>query len=228
MNHALDIEKPHLWKNQFKYHVRLYLVLTADGGLFLFPRALLHVANKPYNIDSSQLEDQQVHLTNVSKNFKNKQLFQGCPVIEVVEFFKDAFLNLKALFVDLMRRFSPFMLHQDNAYAFSQIGVDVMMDSDNFPYLLECNVPPCIGNYGSDMPADHNKLLSDMFLSMIDTFVVPGLAKEPVSRHSNAETSTWLEIVSRQSNFKQSSSTGFNNLAWRIFEKRALKKQENY
>ncbi|GBG30339.1 Tubulin polyglutamylase TTLL5 [Hondaea fermentalgiana] len=225
------IEEPELWNGKFKYHCRLFLVLRADGAAFLHSHALAHVANKPYTLEPDHVADPQVHLSNVSKNHSDADLFHGCPIIALEEFFGSNRLEaVCTLFANVFMAARPFMEHQQAASDFCLIGADLMFETSGAPRLLECNVPPGIGNYDSHVPADQYAFTNALFSTLLDTFVLPALSgqTQSPSAPSGTETSkgqSWLQVCEPRSAFlpQDAERRGFNALSWKVYQRRALK-----
>mmetsp|Transcript_921 Transcript_921/g.2150 ORF Transcript_921/g.2150 Transcript_921/m.2150 type:complete len:426 (+) Transcript_921:124-1401(+) len=224
------IEDPELWEGSFKYHCRLYLILRADGALFIHSHALAHIANKPYTLDSSQLSDSQVHLSNVSKNHSESDLFHGCPVICLEEFFGQGRLDaVKAMFKNVFEAAHPFIEHQQSDTDFCFIGADVMFESDGTPRLLECNIPPGMGNYSTAIPPPQLQFNNNMFNSLVEQFVIRPLRGYSSSEPVNLSGQFWMKICDARPDFKTGSADqrGFNLLSWKVFQRRALKATSN-
>jgi hypothetical protein len=216
------VERPALWEGRFKYHIRMYVVLRADMGAFLHTRALAHVANKPYSASPEGFDDVQVHLTNVSKNHTNKELFHGCPILELESFLgARCWARLLALFAALFGAARPFMRHQVAAWDFAHIGVDIMLDAEGHPHLLECNVPPCIGNYNSEMVPEQHAFFNWLFTSMVDCFVVEPLTTRPAAP---AAARSWCKVAEPRDDFAPAppAQRGLNALAWKVYEAKTL------
>lgn len=144
------VSSPALWDTNFKYHVRMYLVLKGNGEAFLYHKCLAHIANKPFckhaqpleadvgekkdeeeawTADASPEYDREIHITNVAVNVLNPGLFHGCPVIDLRDQKKiSATLleRLKTLLADYISAGYYFLRRQASKDHFSHIGVDIM------------------------------------------------------------------------------------------------------
>ena len=70
------VQQPALWDGGFKYHLRVYTVLTAVGEVFVYRKAFAHIANKPYTPafqPSCGGFESEIHITNVASNARNGQ-----------------------------------------------------------------------------------------------------------------------------------------------------------
>ena len=123
------VERPLLWENQFKFHFRVYCVLTADMRFYSYRHAFAHVANKPFQLQS--LNDNEVHLTNVAANIHNPELFHPYPVVDLPEEYPEVWSRLQVLFSGVIKSASRFMTYQRSRDHFMLIGADVLPDTDN-------------------------------------------------------------------------------------------------
>jgi hypothetical protein len=65
-----------------KFHVRVYVILTCHGQVFIHKRAFLHVANQCFQVDQGIVDELQsfepsMHITNCCANSHDEQLFMG-------------------------------------------------------------------------------------------------------------------------------------------------------
>jgi hypothetical protein len=70
-----------LWKGR-KFHIRTYVVVSADLGVYIHRKAFLHIANKMFARAGGSEGDDEVHITNCCANSGNKQAFAGEIVID--------------------------------------------------------------------------------------------------------------------------------------------------
>lgn len=141
------VQRPRLWRGR-KVHLRCYVLLLGDGRAYLFRRALLHAANRPYTEPgSSEGEyDQQVHITNCCANSCDLDAFAGEIIFDLV----DGDAEFPACFDSIARCLEahfavaePYMALQHAGAHFEFIGTDVMIDEEGLCWLLENNCPPC-------------------------------------------------------------------------------------
>jgi len=205
----------------------MYVVLRADMAVFIHSKALIHVANKPYDTSQENLCDTQVHLTNVSKNHHNTDLFHGCPVVHLETWLgEEKFARVRQLFHKVFESAQPFMRNQVCASDFSHIGADVMFDTEGHPYLLELNIPPCIGNYKSEMVKEQHDFFNGLFASMMTRFVHNVLStRDPYAAKADDEDTQWLQVSAPRPDFETCDPTakGLNTLAWRLHLSKFLK-----
>ena len=84
----LYVHRPLLWEGRFKFHLRVYCVLTAQMQFHCYRRAFAHVSNKPFTLscfdpdhhaprgaaargggasqEGERYFDHEVHITNVA------------------------------------------------------------------------------------------------------------------------------------------------------------------
>lgn len=169
------VENMDLWEGKFKYNLRLYLILKANGESYLYSKGFYHVANKEFTTDDliSAEYDKEVHLTNVSANFMNKDLFKGCPILYLQQLsYKDKLISLLKQYID---KAYYFMRRQVNEHSFCLVGVDVAIQKQNdilIPKIVEMNVPPGVDFYGAPMKDEMVDMVDDMFKSIISTFLL--------------------------------------------------------
>ena len=161
------VKRPLLWDGRFKFHLRVYALLTADMRCFLYRKAYAHVANMPFTTlpgeesatvqengeqqrASSELFGREVHITNVSANIGNDALFHGTPIIDMPLDMPLPYARMQRLFTEVARCAAPYMRRQLSANHFQHMGCDIIIDEDGTPWLIEINAPPNMFSYTLD------------------------------------------------------------------------------
>ena len=210
------IERPKLWDGAFKFHNRMYVVMKGNGEVDLFNEYLVHVANKPFQTEMG-LFDQEIHITNTAVNKNDKELFHGCPIRNVNALSAIAKERLLQLLRETFGAARRFMRKQRSADDFIHVGVDVMFDVDDQPYILECNVPPCAGMYGEEMESSLAEFFERMFCEIVRGYVL-GVTREPscwTALNGEDEVKDFVPCGSKE--------TGLNALSWAMFRRRAMR-----
>ena len=209
------IERPKLWEGRFKFHCRMYVVMKANGGVDLYGEYLVHVANKPFQTEKG-LEDKEIHITNTAVNKEDKELFHGCPVEKVEDLPDEARNRLILLLQETFTAALQFMSKQRSAKDFIHVGVDVMFDEDNTPFILECNVPPCAGLYGEKMEQSMADFFERMFIDIVRRHVL----EKP------ALLGVWMQVCKPDDREPfvpcGPKETGLNGLSWAMYKRKVV------
>jgi hypothetical protein len=190
------VSKPLTWGDSGrKFHFRVYAMLRGDLSLYVFPRAFAHVANDKYDLEpmGSAFPD-SVHITNVSRNSSNPSKFFGYHVSHLPDEFPGVWESVKLAASEMVAAASPF-LHQISVKHFSILGLDILPDSEGGAWLLEANVPPCMGSQvdvaagpaRSALHGDASRLHDDYLTSLVRDFIVPDLTPS-ISRGTGGQT----------------------------------------
>lgn len=134
------IDNPSLLSKK-KFSVRLLLILTNRGEVFLYKRGYLNVASSPFSLDELQMRTS--HLTNeyISDHYSANQ--QLCESWQDFELFM---CSAKKVLIDLFFRFQcsrRYFSNEVGPLKFSFWGMDFMVDDDQNTWLLEANFGPC-------------------------------------------------------------------------------------
>jgi tubulin polyglutamylase TTLL4 len=162
------ISNPYLI-NGSKFDLRLYVLVTSFNPLriYLYPDGLARFASAKYSDDAKDLKDRYVHLTNYSINKLSSQYTanedaNACQghkwtITKLLEYMSKQGIDTKSLWKNLQQLViktiitgeSPIhqlceenMLSRYNCYEL--FGVDVLLDENLKPWLLEVNISPSL------------------------------------------------------------------------------------
>lgn len=164
------ITRPHLLRDQRKYSIRHFAVLTNFAGGFLYPKGYFNVALHPYA--ASNFLNLQSHLTN-------EHLHGEVP--NVIQIPTDKFDHHAALYVQIreilrelvggLQAFFPQAFVCKHQRVFALFGVDFMVDASGRVWLLEVNHGPCFPIHETHPLQGY--LYNDFWQNIIDYFVLP-------------------------------------------------------
>lgn len=165
---------PHLLKGH-KYSVRLFVVLTNDAGIYLYPHGYFNVATRPYQNNDFNLLDP--HLTNEHLHEHESNVIQ-IPT-DQFEFFPEIYQQIKTILNKLMQG-----LQQIHTSAFQKekkcklaiFGFDFLMDENSKAWLIEANHGPCFPV--SDQHPLQKYLYEKFWQAFITSFVIPIARKQ--------------------------------------------------
>ncbi|STX52808.1 Tubulin-tyrosine ligase family [Legionella busanensis] len=164
------ISNPQLLRDQRKYSIRQFMVLTNYAGAYLYPHGYFNVARQPYNPNN---------IVNLNAHLTNEHLYGNDPnVIQIptdqFTFFPDLYSQIKVILEEvilgLQRNYpNAFKLHKKPTFAL--FGVDFMVDEQNKVWLLEANHGPCFPSTG-DHPLQQY-LYQPFWRAIVRNFAVP-------------------------------------------------------
>ncbi len=183
------IHNPHLLKGR-KYDLRVYIFVTGHQPLkiYVYSEGIVRIATEQYNLDTSDLKNLYRHLTNVALNQKSDKFVENDKTDQentniwsfslLREYYKKEGKNFDEVFKKIQdiavksiismhdeeiqtELKSDFTLKSNNL--FELYGMDILVDQDLNPWLLEINLSPSLSGVGDYEQRIKNKLFSDMF-----------------------------------------------------------------
>ena len=179
------IYNPHLL-NRRKYDMRIYVLVTGFRPLkiYIYDNGIIRFCSEKYTTDAEKLNNNYIHITNYSVNKALDILRKGEKEIDFE--IKWSLLALKGYFLEKKINFEPiwkrikdiaiktilsvfdlsapalksFKLTSCNL--FELYGLDIILDNQLNPWLLECNINPSLN---CDMDVDtkvKSKLITDI------------------------------------------------------------------
>ena len=179
------IYNPHLI-NRRKYDMRIYVLVTGFRPLkiYIYDNGIIRFCSEKYTTDAEKLNNNYIHVTNYSVNKALDILRKGEKEIDFE--IKWSLLALKGYFLEKKINFEPiwkkikdiaiktilpifdlsalalksFKLTSCNL--FELYGLDIILDNQLNPWLLECNINPSLN---CDMDVDtkvKSKLITDI------------------------------------------------------------------
>lgn len=164
------INKPHLLRDERKYSIRLFLVVTNYSDAFLYHQGYFNVAMHQYT--PTQFTDLRPHLTNEHLSHDEANVIQ-IPSDRFAHF-PELFEQIKSLTSEVikgLRQQFPQAFVTRKTRQFALFGVDAMVDSTGRAWLLEFNHGPCFPT--DDEHPLQKYLYRDFWQALIDNFVMP-------------------------------------------------------
>lgn len=175
----------------------------------MFPLVFAHVANAPLDFSLEKgIYSAAAHITNVAASVEDANSFLGYHIVNLQESteFTGMWSKACALGCNLVDAASPFLRCQLRASDFTLVGLDVIPDAFGGLWLLEANVPPCMGSQVEKEDAGEVAAASlhEAYLSAaVEQFILPSLMKERGTRRgtstgeakaSQSKKQQWLNI----------------------------------
>jgi len=170
------ISNPLLIDNR-KFDLRLYLLVTGHNPLkaYLYDKGLVRLSSEPYDLDLNDLNNLFKHLTNTSINKNNKKGFKYDDLVlsleEAKNYIKERYNKDFSVLWDQIKDISikslismnhleiekekMYNLHSNNL--FKLYGVDIIIDENFKPWLLEINHSPDLSLFNSENHAKITK-----------------------------------------------------------------------
>lgn len=173
------INPPHLI-GEYKYTIRMFVVLTNYAGAYLYPHGYFNLAKYRYQPD--HFNDLRPHLTNEHLQADEANVIQ-IPS-DRIDIFKHFYPNIKdslsKTYFALTKR-HPDVFIGKKARTFAIFGFDFLVDDHRKLWLLEANHGPCFPVQNEHPLQKH--LYFEFWNALIDSFVLPianGTSNEPM------------------------------------------------
>lgn len=164
------IDKPHLLRDDRKYSIRVFVILTNYDGAYIYRQGYFNVAMHPYQIN--EINDLRPHLTN--EHLQNDET----NVIQIpsqrFDFFASQLIQIKYSITEVLyalQQYFPLAFQTKSKRQMAIFGFDFMADQEGRLWLLEANHGPCF-------PIDpHHPLQTHLYQAfwqaLIGSFVEP-------------------------------------------------------
>lgn len=171
--------------NKRKFDFRIYLLVTGHDPLkiYIYQEGLIRLSAEEYDLDLNDLNNLKKHLTNTAINKNNKNGYKNNDILmslskvknylqenynmdfniiweQIKDFSIKSFISINHLEINEEKKYK---IHSNNLFEF--YGIDVMIDKNFKPWLIEINPTPDIDILKSVIH-DRNlkyKLMHDMF-----------------------------------------------------------------
>ncbi|OUM70388.1 hypothetical protein PIROE2DRAFT_56863 [Piromyces sp. E2] len=193
-----------------KFDLRLYLLVTGHDPLkaYLFREGLVRLSSDPFDLDLEDLDNLFKHLTNTSINKNNTKGYSYDDLVLSIEYARDylektyhvdfsvIWEQIKDMSVKTLLSMNHVELAEEKKFKlastnlFKIYGVDIMIDSNFKPWLIEFNHLPDFGIYKSKRDAKKTKyqLMYDIFniIGLIPYSHIDGHALEGECTYENS------------------------------------------
>ena len=168
------IHDAHLLKGH-KYSIRMFVVVTNDRGVYLYPHGYMNVSLTPY--DLRDFNDLNKHLTNEHLNDDHTNVVQiPTQRLDIFHLFYAQIKNMLRKVFDALQKKEPQAFIVTKRSNLAIFGFDFMVNEALRVWLLEANHGPCF-------PVEDNHplqsyLYKDFWGAFINEFVWP-IVKQP-------------------------------------------------
>lgn len=183
------IEEP-LLINERKFDIRMWMLVTQELDFYLFKEGYLRTSSKKYIVDSNDIDNRFVHLTNnaIQVHGEDYGKFEDGNQMSFAAFQK--YLNThhpeKAISVEaeilpkiknIVRKsvlaVKKKLNSENRKYCFEIFGYDFILDADFNVWLIEVNTNPCLEESSPLLTALLNRMLDNAFKLTVDVMFPP-------------------------------------------------------
>ncbi|CAM9385865.1 unnamed protein product [Sphacelaria rigidula] len=171
------VARPLLWRGR-KFHFRCYATLSADLSSWLYRRAYILCASRPYTLGrgakaETGLADDLVHISNLAVN-KHTKGHPGQVPCDIPSEFPSLWPRMLELLRSLVEAAEPFMEHQAGTGHFEFLGLDVLADEMGGVWLIEVNRLPGLQSSEQNMKQE-DEMYDTMMVDVVNLLVLPEL-----------------------------------------------------
>ncbi|MCP4200935.1 MAG: hypothetical protein GY769_03275 [bacterium] len=195
------ISRPHLLSG-LKYGLRFFPLITALDPLlcYLHTDGVCKMASRPYTLDPASLDDRFVHVANASLQHRHQEVARATDLHGYRNQLRELSIDDEKLFSEIRAAILRMLLalreqallenravrcRLDGCYLL--LGVDVLVDEDLRPWIIECNVNPALGVGPYDRAATEivtakDRIVTDLLsLVGVGRGAVPDIGPDPTS-----------------------------------------------
>ena len=183
------ISNPHLLEGK-KYDCRIYLLVTSHRPLkiYIYSEGLARRATETFNLDINNLDNFFIHLTNVAVNKKNRKFIEGDENSDQRSIwsltmlrnqlekegrnFDEIFKKIQDIGIKAIISMTHTELEEEDKKKnyninsqnlFELYGMDILIDQNMKPWLLEINLSPSLASIGKYEERLKLQLFADMY-----------------------------------------------------------------
>jgi hypothetical protein len=181
------ISNPDLIKGR-KYDIRIYCLVTGINPLkiYVYKEGIVRIAVEKYDLNINDLDNLYKHLTNVAINKKNKKFIENDindnensniwslsmlkeHMIRKGVNFNELFIKIQDICIKSILTMYSKEIKREKKYTiingnlFELFGMDILLDKNMKPWLLEVNYSPSLSTVGNLEKRIKYKLFADIF-----------------------------------------------------------------
>jgi hypothetical protein len=161
------IDNPMLYKDR-KFDIRQFILITTDKNgnvsVYKFNKFYCRLSTKKYTTEN--IKDKTIHITNIAiqkLNIENTEIIAPMDIIntKIQNKIHKMLLYLSKV---IKEKINPEKLNN----CFSLLGIDIMIDAYENPYLIEMNINPGLTKRSIHQPFE--EIISDTFKLTVDKY----------------------------------------------------------